>query len=93
MNRNPRIMETTSESRDRVVDLRSPKAEHNYQVVAGWRGAVKAICLVCQRRATLVDERVEMVGGRAFFRCPTCGGPSLIHYQDSINLGLIDAIP
>ena len=92
MNRNHRIIERTPATPAAAERSHTRARLRDYRVATGESGAVEAVCLVCQRRAMLVNERVEMVGGRAFFRCPTCGGSSLIHYQDSINLGLLDAI-
>ena len=51
-------------------------------------GAPAIVCRVCFTRPTLTPERVEVYEGRAFHRCPDCGGVSLIRLDDAVVLGL-----
>jgi len=45
-------------------------------------------CRVCFATQTLDPARIELVYGHAYFRCPDCGGSTLIRWEDAVALGV-----
>jgi DNA-directed RNA polymerase subunit RPC12/RpoP len=55
-------------------------------------GEVLVLCRVCWARIRVDDpERVELADGRAYLRCPDCGGSSLMRWEDAVRLGRVDS--
>ena len=46
-------------------------------------GPPTVACRVCSALTTLAPGRIELVEGRAYHRCPHCGGVSLIRQDDA----------
>ena len=60
--------------------------ERRYHPPSG-PGAPSVVCRVCFTRPTLSPQRIEVYEGRAYHRCPTCGGVSLIRLSDAEVFG------
>lgn len=42
----------------------------------------RVVCRVCYARPTVAAEYLDLVEGRVTFRCPLCGGSSLVRWDD-----------
>jgi len=60
--------------------------ERRYHPPSG-PGAPVVTCRVCFTRPTLAPQRIEVYEGRAYHRCPTCNGVSLIRLGDPVVIG------
>ena len=52
--------------------------------------AIGVVCRVCWAHVELDAAGVEVVDGRAYYRCPECGGSFLIRWSDAVRLGCVD---
>ena len=50
-------------------------------------------CRVCFRRSPVAIEYLNLVEGRVTFRCPECGGTSLVRWDDATAVGLLRPVP
>ena len=48
------------------------------------------VCRVCWTHTKLRAEKIDLVDGRAYQRCPQCDASSLIRWGDAVTLGLAD---
>jgi len=48
-------------------------------------------CRVCFATQKLDPARIELANGYAYFRCPECGGSTLVRWEDAVALGVVES--
>ena len=60
------------------------------QAISSPEFAHAVVCRVCWTHTDLQAEKIDLVEGRAYHRCPKCDASSLIRWGDAVTMGLAD---